>query len=63
MAYLPTPCPECNGTLTMEVIDVGPDDWYQAKCTDCGCIQSGRLEASHMISRLIKRDSLSEFVN
>jgi hypothetical protein len=47
--YLPTPCPECN-ELTMEVIDVGPDDGYEAKCTVCGTQSSGTLKVENMIS-------------
>ena len=44
MLYLPTPCLECQ-ELTMEVIHVGPNDEYEAKCTVCGTRRSGMLKA------------------
>jgi hypothetical protein len=47
--YLPTPCPECQ-ELTMEVVDIGPNDEYQAKCTVCGTRSSGTLKVEIMIS-------------
>jgi hypothetical protein len=34
----------------MEVIDVGPDDGYEAKCTVCGTQSSGTLKVENMIS-------------
>jgi hypothetical protein len=45
--YLPTPCPECH-ELTMEVIDVGPDDGYEAKCTVCGCQSVGLIQRTSL---------------
>ena len=49
MLYLPTPCPECH-ELTMEVVDIGPSDFYEAKCTVCGTRSSGTLKVENMIS-------------
>jgi hypothetical protein len=49
MLYLPTPCPECQ-ELTMEVIHVGPNDEYDAKCTVCGTRPSGTLKVESMIA-------------
>ena len=49
MLYLPIPCPECN-ELTMEVIHVGPNDEYEARCTVCGTRRSGTLKVESMIA-------------
>jgi len=49
MLYLPVPCPECH-ELTMEVVQVGPNDEYEAECTVCGTRRSGTLKVENMIS-------------
>ena len=49
MLYLPVPCPECH-ELTMEVVQVGPNDEYEAECTVCGTRCSGTLKVENMIS-------------
>lgn len=34
----------------MEVVDIGPDDGYEAKCTACDTRSSGTLKVENMIS-------------
>jgi hypothetical protein len=34
----------------MEVVDVGPNDGYEAKCTVCGCQSVGTLKIESMIA-------------
>ena len=50
MPYLPTFCPECNG-LTMEVVDAGPDNLFEAKCTACGTRRFVRVKPEDLIPK------------
>ena len=34
----------------MEVVGIGPNDGYEAKCTACGCRSVGTLKLESMIS-------------
>jgi hypothetical protein len=48
--YLPTPCPKCQ-KLTMQVVEFGPNDMYEARCIACGWRRAGALEAKRMIRK------------
>ena len=48
MLFLPTSCPDCNG-LTMQVAEYEPDDSYEARCTDCGCLSLGKISPELLI--------------
>jgi len=48
--YLPTPCLKCQ-KLTMQVVDFGLNDRYEARCTACGWRRVGALEAKRMIRK------------
>ena len=48
MLFLPTFCSDCSG-LTMEVVEYEPDDSYEARCTDCGCLRLGKISPELLI--------------
>ena len=48
MLLLPAFCPECN-RFTMEVVEYGEDDSYEARCTTCGCRGRGKISPELLI--------------
>ena len=50
MLILPTFCLDCNEP-TMEVVEHGPNDSYEARCTACGCETFGKISVELLITK------------
>lgn len=50
MLLLPTFCPDC-GRFTMEVVEYGGDDSYEARCTDCGYRGFGKIAPELLVAK------------
>jgi hypothetical protein len=50
MLFLPTSCPDCNG-FTMEVVEYGLDDSYEARCMACGYCGFGKIAPERLIAK------------